>query len=121
AFVDSLRDLVSIDSGNRSRSGVNRVADALQARFHEDGWTTERRPNDGLGDLLLARIEGTGSHRVVLVCHMDTVVDDGTAAARPFLVDESGRGLGPGVSDAKSRLLAGIDAVSALRATGADR
>ena len=121
AFVDSLRALVSIDSGTLSRSGVNRVADALQDRFGEDGWSTERRPNDSLGDLVLARIEGTGSHRVVLVCHMDTVFDDGTAEARPFYVDDLGRGLGPGVSDAKSGLLAGIDAVAALLATGNDR
>jgi glutamate carboxypeptidase len=120
AFVDSLRDLVAIDSGSHSRAGVNRMAAALEERFGEDGWTTERRPNDGLGDLLLARIEGTGDHRVVLVCHMDTVFPDGTAAARPFFVDGA-RGLGPGVSDAKSGLLAGIDAVAALRATGGDR
>jgi glutamate carboxypeptidase len=121
AFVVSLAELVSVDSGTRSVDGVNRMADALQDRFHEDGWTTERRPNDdlGLGDLLLARVEGSGDHHVVLVCHMDTVFADGTAAARPFYVD-GGRGFGPGVSDAKSGLLAGIDAVAALKATGGD-
>jgi len=122
AFVVSLAELVSIDSGSRSVEGVNRMADALEERFHEDGWTTERRPNDdrGLGDLLLARVEGSGDHHVVLVCHMDTVFADGTAAARPFYTD-GGRGFGPGVSDAKSGLLAGIDAVAALRATASDR
>ena len=122
AFVVSLAELVSIDSGTESVDGVNSVADALQERFHEDGWTTERRPNGdrGLGDLLLARIEGSGEHHVALVCHMDTVFADGTAAARPFYTD-GGRGFGPGVSDAKSGLLAGIDAVAALKATGGDR
>jgi glutamate carboxypeptidase len=124
SFVDALQELVAIDSGTQSPDGVNLVADVLQRRFREDGWETERRPHAGdgpqLGDLLLATIHGSGEHRVVLVCHMDTVFPDGTAAARPFR-EENGRGFGPGVSDAKSGLLAGIEAVAALRATGFDR
>jgi len=125
AFVDALRELVSIDSGTENADGVNRVADALEARFREGGWEVERRPFAGagagprLGDILVATIGGTGSHGVLLVCHMDTVFPDGTAAARPFRA-EDGRGNGPGVSDAKSGLLAGIEAVAALRATGQD-
>ena len=122
AFADALRELVSIDSGTPSTDGVNAVADALQRRFREGGWEIDRRRPGGerpLGDILVATIAGSGSHRVLLVCHMDTVFPDGTAAARPFRVGD-GRGYGPGVSDAKSGLLAGIDAVAALRATGQD-
>jgi glutamate carboxypeptidase len=123
AFVEALAELVAIDSGTSSPGGVNRVADALERRFRSDGWEVERRPGSAerrLGDILIATIQGTGSHRVLLVCHMDTVFPDGTAAARPFR-EEGGRGLGPGVSDAKSGLLAGIEAVAALRSTGNDR
>jgi glutamate carboxypeptidase len=53
------------------------------------------------------------------VCHMDTVWPDGTVASRPFRT-EGDRGFGPGVSDAKSGLLAGIEAVDALRRLGLD-
>src|SRR5262249_31409262 len=121
-FVDRLREIVSIDSGTYSPDGVNRVAGALAGWFGEAGWEVERRPpegREGLGDLLIGRIEGHGSHRVLLVIHTDTVFPDGTAADRPFRV-EGGRGLGPGVSDAKAGLLAGMEAVEALRATGED-
>lgn len=123
AFADALRGLVSIDSGTSSPDGVNRVADVLEGRFRADGWEVDRRTGDAdgrLGDLLIARITGSGTHHVLLVCHMDTVFPDGAAAARPFR-EEEGRGFGPGVSDAKSGLLAGVDAVAALRATGNDR
>ncbi len=123
AFVEALTELVAIDSGTSSPGGVNRVADALERRFRSDGWDVERRPGAAerrLADVLIATTTGTGTHRVLLVCHMDTVFPDGTAAARPFR-EEDGRGFGPGVSDAKSGLLAGIDAVAALRATGNDR
>jgi glutamate carboxypeptidase len=125
SFVERLRDLVNEDSGTYSADGVNRVADHLERRFRDAGWEVERRahrPEGGqprLGDLLIARVEGSGTHRVLLVCHMDTVWPDGTAEARPFRVDGD-RGLGPGVSDAKSGLLAGVEAVDALRAIGLD-
>jgi glutamate carboxypeptidase len=126
SFVETLRELVTIDSGSYSPDGVNGVADALESRFRQGGWEVDRRrhrPKDGdqgLGDLLIARVTGSGSHRVLLLCHMDTVFPDGTAAARPFRV-EGDRGLGPGVSDAKAGLLAGIEAVDLLRELGFDR
>ncbi len=123
AFVEVLRDLVDIDSGTYTPAGVNRVADLLEARFRASGWATERRPHrpgDGeppLGDVLVARVDGSGRQRILLVCHMDTVWPEGTVAERPFRVD-GGRASGPGVSDAKSGLLAGIEAVDLLRSAG---
>jgi glutamate carboxypeptidase len=50
---------------------------------------------------------------------MDTVFDPGTAAARPFSVDAEGIARGPGVTDMKSGLLAGLYAVRALTRRGA--
>jgi glutamate carboxypeptidase len=125
-FVDALGELVSIDSGTYTPTGVNRVGDVLDRWFRDAGWDTERRehrPGVGqrqLGDVLVARVSGNGSHRVLLLCHMDTVWPEGTAAERPYRV-EGARGFGPGVSDAKSGLLAGIEAVGALRRLGLDR
>jgi glutamate carboxypeptidase len=122
AFVEALRDLVGIDSGTYTPAGVNLVADALEARFRASGWAIDRRshtPADDqaqLGDVLVARVEGSGRHRVLLVCHMDTVWPEGTVAERPFRVDGD-RAYGPGVSDAKSGLLAGIEAVDVLRSS----
>jgi glutamate carboxypeptidase len=48
---------------------------------------------------------------------MDTVFPDGTAAERPFRI-EDGIALGPGVTDMKGGLLAGIHALAALRELG---
>jgi glutamate carboxypeptidase len=124
-FTQALRDIVDIDSGTYTPAGVNKVADALEARFRSSGWEVERRvhrPGNGaqqLGDVLVARVEGSGSHRVLLVCHMDTVWPEGTVTERPFRV-EGDRGFGPGVSDAKSGLLAGIEAADALKRLGMD-
>jgi len=102
---------------------VNRVADRCEARFRAHGWTVERishRPAEGepqLGDLLIGRLEGSGGPRVLMIGHMDTVFDPGTAAERPFRIAD-GRATGPGVSDMKGGLLLGFVAVEVLQEAG---
>ena len=51
--------------------------------------------------------------RALLIGHMDTVFDPGTAAERPFRI-EDGVAYGPGVTDMKSGLLAGLYALKAI-------
>jgi glutamate carboxypeptidase len=121
-YERELAGLVNLDCGSYSPAGVNRVADAVQASLAELGAEMERiphRPADGerqLGDLVIGRLDGTGP-RLLLIGHMDTVFDEGTAAARPFQRDGD-RATGPGVSDMKGGLLAGLHALSALHVIG---
>jgi glutamate carboxypeptidase len=124
-FVDSLTEMVNIDCGSFSPAGVNRIADLCEGRFRDGGWEIERRPHhpaegeEQLGDLLIGRLSGPGGPNVMLLGHMDTVFSDGTSRERPFRIDGE-RALGPGVSDMKSGLLAGIFAVEALQEAGED-
>ncbi|MGQ0608947.1 MAG: M20 family metallopeptidase [Chloroflexota bacterium] len=123
-FLRELAELVNIDCGSYTPDGVNRVADAVSATLHSLGFDVERlshRPDHGrpqLGDLLVGRSAGTGP-RALLIGHMDTVFDAGTAAARPYRSDGD-RALGPGVTDMKAGLLAGLHAVKALQVNGHD-
>jgi glutamate carboxypeptidase len=122
-FLAELEALVNIDCGSYTPEGVNRVADAVVASLEELGAEVERiphRPALGeapLGDLVIGRIAGDGP-RLLLIGHMDTVFDPGTAAERPFRVDGD-RATGPGVTDMKAGLLAGLHAVAALHEAGA--
>jgi glutamate carboxypeptidase len=122
-FVDSLTEMVNVDCGSFSPAGVNRIADLCELRFKAGGWEIERRshhPVEGeeqLGDLLIGRLSGLGSTNVMLLGHLDTVFSEGTARERPFHI-EGDRAFGPGVSDMKSGLLAGIFAVEALQEVG---
>jgi glutamate carboxypeptidase len=124
-YLRALEQMVNIDSGSFSPQGVNRIADLCEARFRAGGWEVERRsgmrdPGGAeLGDLVIGRLAGAGGTRVLMVGHMDTVFDDGTAAERPFRVDGD-RAFGPGVSDMKGGLLSGFFAVDALREAGFD-
>lgn len=122
-YVEALEELVNIDSGSYTPEGVNRVADLCEARFRAHGWSVERiphRPAEGepqLGDLLIGRLEGAGGPRVLMIGHMDTVFDPGTAAERPFRIDGT-RATGPGVSDMKGGLLLGFVAIEVLQEAG---
>jgi len=119
-YLADLEALVDLECGTFLPEGVNRVADLMRDRFDAAGWSVERRehvagPGEAqLGDVLVARLAGSGARRVLLVGHMDTVFPDGTAAERPFRT-EGDRAFGPGVSDMKGGLLAGFYAIKALQ------
>ncbi len=124
-FVDALRDMVNVDCGSYTPEGVNQIADRCHARFEGGGWAVERRHHepeggmDRLGDLVIGRLTGAGSTRVLMIGHTDTVFDPGTVAERPFTIDGD-RARGPGVTDMKGGLLTGFFAVEVLQAAGSD-
>jgi glutamate carboxypeptidase len=121
-FLDELASLVNLDCGSYTPAGVNRVADAVAASLAELGASVERIPHHPaagerqLGDLVVGRLAGSGP-RLLLIGHMDTVFEPGTAVERPYQV-EGERATGPGVADMKGGLLAGLHAVAALHAIG---
>jgi len=121
-YLAELEAMVNIDCGSYTPAGVNRVADLVATSLAELGASVERvqhAPGAGepqLGDLVIGRLEGDGPRRL-LIGHMDTVFDEGTAVQRPYRTDGE-RALGPGASDMKGGLLAGLHALSALQAAG---
>jgi len=121
AFLEALERLCSIDCGSYSPAGVNEVADWVTAQFEGLGGEVERRPDPGgrYGDTVIGTFPGRrgAGPRLLLIGHMDTVFPDGTAALRPFRIDD-GIARGPGVTDMKAGLIAGIHALAALRELG---
>ena len=116
AYLADLEQLVNIDCGSYTPTGVDEVG-AWTGRFLAAlGANVEHRPDpEGrYGATVVGTFEGrAGAPRVLLIGHMDTVFDPGTAAARPFRI-EDGVAYGPGVTDMKSGLLAGLYAIKAL-------
>ncbi len=105
AMQDLLQKVVDIDSGSRDEAGVTAVAAALRERLVAAGVAVEFVPVPGYGVLLQAQVPGpTEGAPILLMGHMDTVYPAGTAARRPFRVEE-GRAYGPGVADMKSGLV----------------
>jgi glutamate carboxypeptidase len=121
-YLDELATLVNIDCGSYTPDGVNEVAGHVARALADLGAEVERHahePEPGanrIGDVVIGRLAGEGP-RVLLIGHMDTVFDPGTAAERPYR-SEGTRAFGPGVTDMKAGLLAGLHAIGALRESG---
>jgi glutamate carboxypeptidase len=116
-FLADLERLVNLDCGSPDKAGVDAAGRIVQDRLSDDGWELERLPHDVWGDTLVATVDGGAPGHVVLMAHLDTVFDPGTAVARPYAVDGT-IARGPGVTDCKAGVLTGVNAVAALRATG---
>lgn len=118
AYLADLERLVSIDCGSYTPHGVDEVGRWVTAFLEDLGADVEVRPDpsDRYGSTVVGTFTGsTGGARVLMIGHMDTVFDPGTASARPFHIQE-GLAHGPGVTDMKSGLLAGLYAVKAVLA-----
>jgi glutamate carboxypeptidase len=115
-YLRDLERLVNIDCGSYTREGVDEVGRWTGGFLAALGATVEYRPDPAgrLGDTVIATFAGrTGAPRILLIGHMDTVFDPGTTAERPFTIAD-GIARGPGVTDMKSGLLAGLYALKAL-------
>ncbi|QTT89800.1 M20/M25/M40 family metallo-hydrolase [Pseudomonas chlororaphis] len=109
-----LERLVNIDSGSGYEAGLNQVSDIAIAELKKLGASIEKVPNGAAGGShVLATLKGTGKARILLMAHMDTVFKEGTAAERPFRIQD-GRAYGPGVMDDKGGIVAGVYALKVL-------
>lgn len=128
ALIETLRELVSIESGSRDREGLDRIAALLSARLTALGGKVElvdAAPGavklfdtpPQTGKAVVGRFQGTGKRSLLLLAHMDTVYPRGTLAKRPFRVEGS-RAYGPGVADEKGGVAMLLHALSLLQKTG---
>lgn len=118
AMQDLLQKVVDIDSGSRNEAGVTAVATALREHLEAAGVAVQFEPVPGYGVLLHAQVPGPAEGApILLMGHMDTVYPAGTAARRPFRV-EDGRAYGPGVADMKSGLVMNVFVAEAFARCG---
>ena len=116
AYLTDLERLVNTDCGSYTPAGINEVGRWTGEFLAGLGGSVEYRPDPAgsFGDTVVATFTGqAGGRCVLLIGHLDTVFDPGTAAARPFRIDD-GVAYGPGVTDMKSGLLLGLYALKAL-------
>lgn len=114
-FLTSLEPLVNIDSGTGDLDGLAKVENLVIEQLKSVGAhieTSNATPSAGRN--ILATVQGTGSGKILLLAHTDTVFKDGTAAQRPFKI-AGGRAYGPGVMDDKGGIVLGIEALKILK------
>lgn len=121
-MIETLRQVVAIDSPTFPGTGTTEVASHFEERYRALGAEIKRIPgSSGTGDHLTVRFRGKRpeGQTLFLIGHCDTVFEEGTAAERPFTI-EGDTGRGPGVVDMKGGLVTCIYAMEALLEEGFD-
>ncbi|WP_063588549.1 M20/M25/M40 family metallo-hydrolase [Achromobacter ruhlandii] len=110
AMLDTMRDLVNIESGSRDVEGVERIAALIGERLKALGGKVEilqatdiSRLDDTperVGPMVHAEFKGSGQKKIMLIAHMDTVYRNGMLKDQPFRIDGD-RAYGLGIADDK--------------------
>ena len=117
--LELLEQVVNIDSGTGDVEGGRKVAGVLIPHLKALGMTVESVPAEeaGLAENTVATLAGRGKTRILMIGHIDTVFEPGTAQHRPFRMDDK-RAYGPGVSDEKGGVIEGLCALEILHDLG---
>lgn len=119
-IVDTIRQLVEIESPTEDKQAVDRLGSLLAGRFEKLGGHAKFHRTLNFGDHL--QVDFAGQRRgnpVLLVGHLDTVYPLGTLKTMPFRASD-GRLCGPGAFDMKSGIAFMLYAIEALRARHED-
>lgn len=123
-LLDTLRDLVSIESGSKDVEGLNVIAGRVADQLKQLGGTVEiLQPTDiyrlddtpeKIGPAVHAVFKGTGSKKIMLIAHMDTVYLKGMLKDQPFRIDGD-KAYGLGIADDKQGVALILHTVAMLQ------
>lgn len=119
-MVDTIQQLVEIESPSDDKKAVDRIAEFIAAKFGALGGSTTFHSSKDFGDSLQVDFSPSSSSTknrkpVLLLGHYDTVYPLGTLPTMPCKI-ENGRLHGPGVLDMKSGIALMLHAIEALQA-----
>jgi glutamate carboxypeptidase len=126
-FLETLKSLVSIESGSRDREGLDQISALIFKKLEHLGGQVEFiEPGEGLykmydtpdrpGRMVKAEFKGNGSKKILLIAHMDTVYLRGMLAKQPFRI-EGDRAYGLGISDDKQGIALILHTLETLKKT----
>jgi glutamate carboxypeptidase len=125
-LIETLKDLVSIESGSGDREGLDKIADLIAGRLKALGGAVDMIEPDPadiyhmidtpkrIGKMVQARFTGAGTSKIMLIAHMDTVYLRGMLAQQPFRIDGN-RAYGLGIADDKHGVAVILHALAILR------
>jgi glutamate carboxypeptidase len=115
-IVETIRELVEIESPSDNKEAVDRIAGFLAPKIEALGGRTQLHRSYDFGDSLQINFSSKADRKpVLLLGHYDTVYPLGTLAKMPCAI-ENGHLRGPGVLDMKSGIALMLHAIEALQA-----
>ena len=125
-LLETLKELVSIESGSRDSEGLDKLANLIASRLKSlggqvalvepsDVYKMEDTP-EKIGKMVQATFSGGGSKKILLMAHMDTVYPRGMLAQQPFRIEDD-RVYGLGIADDKQGIAVILHTLAILKAT----
>jgi len=125
-LLETLKELVSIESGSRDSEGLDKLANLIASRLKSlggqvalvepsDVYKMEDTP-EKIGKMVQATFSGGGSKKILLMAHMDTVYPRGMLAQQPFRI-EGDRVYGLGIADDKQGIAVILHTLAILKTT----
>jgi glutamate carboxypeptidase len=125
ALLDTLKELVAIESGSSDIEGLDRIREVIARRFSALGAKVDivdpEAPAAGvgipakIGRIVRATFTGTGTKKILLLAHMDTVYPRGMLEKQPFRIDGD-KAWGLGIADDKHGIALIMHAMTMLNA-----
>ena len=115
AVIETLRELVLIESGSGTTAGLARMADYAEARLKLLGAVTERiKTSDSDRLIVKGVLTGSGKLKVMLIAHTDTVYPEGILSTQPYR-QEGNKLFGPGIADDKGGVAVILHSLALLK------
>jgi glutamate carboxypeptidase len=127
ALLETLKELTAIESGSRELEELGRIANLLSDKLRALGAKVEliepaeadmhrlSDTPDKVGKMVRATFTGTGSRKILLLAHMDTVYPRGMLAQQPFRIDGD-RAYGLGIADNRHGIAVILHSLAILKA-----
>jgi glutamate carboxypeptidase len=115
AIVETIRQLVELESPSDNKAAADRLASLLAGRFEALGGHSKFHRVHDFGNHLQVDFPGRRGAPVLLLGHYDTVYPLGTLSTMPCHATD-GRLAGPGALDMKSGIALMLHAIEGLRA-----
>jgi glutamate carboxypeptidase len=127
AMMDTMRDLVNIESGSGDLEGLAKIAALIRDRLTQLGGKAELldapeiyRMGDTpekIGQIVHAEFKGTGTRKIMLIAHMDTVYLRGMLKDQQYRVDGD-KAYGLGIGDDKQGVATILHTIAILQKIG---
>lgn len=119
AVIQSLHDMVTIESGSDDHAGLAKMAKYCEDRLRALGAKVEIVPatNGKPPGLVRGTFAGSGKLRIALIAHMDTVYHQGILKTEPYRRDGN-QLFGPGIADDKGGIAVILNSLAVLKKLG---